>query len=918
MMNTETANRLLKTLEIDRDISEVTIRDINVAFRKLALKFHPDKGVESEKQKRTVAFTELRLAYEKLKKYIGEKQKHDLNDDEENQEEKDEEEFFSKNFEKFNFPHENKGSFTIKIEEHLADSWQECITNLLGEPRRNPGTECERIWKVNHGGIDITLHIYDKPKNKKGSKLMLQGGSQAVLCSYVFKELPRIYKVVTTKIPSIPQFSKKVSRKSTQLAVKCEKCNYKSTLIAMKMHMKGVHGPKPSKASKRLHNFTPKIKDVKRSKTENMILNSEGIVDTSTLLEESYLVREIPALEETPVVSTMMLEMEDTSCNKCGFDGRDETELKEHLHNCHERSSELDSDKIGGKILTEFFCNICEFITDNGESLEVHMNSIHTSITTKDSQEKPSLLVLEQADIAEHPIGQGYKCNSCQFKTMDYENYKIHMDTTHMSLKVQVKQTQITNINKPEVIRFECTQCDFTCPLRIQLQKHLSSKHEWKKCDGCTYSTNIAEKMAAHKESYHAMIDFYCNICGVTARTPYLMQKHKVEEHNQREEAKYNTMQELFLSGLVAQVDNLMLAIIGSKEEVCEKIETLQRKNEVLETELIKTKVELNDLKGALKKSNEFSNDKLHDSEAMLRNISDRCSKLEKVANELTKSAKTEPKDEVSKPLEAKEVKRRKKHKLGWVVTSNSNHLDKSKLEKDLNVDVAVERAVPNVIRNDDIDTLVLQSDGVEITNIDVNTAVMDTTKNIEEYKKEWFERVEEASEKLFDIAEDALKKTNNLKKVMIVKRLPRHDRSRDDIIGIKSKLSRYGNAYFNQLWDKRGSPENIKIVELAGMETNGYPYLHDIVYGKHSSPDYDGIHLQGLHAKRHYTYRAVQAMKPEIIGASKQSKVNNPRDYHLTCPQAMYQKKQAKRLYSEIVSGRYTIPTYNKYAPLN
>ena len=160
--------------EINDDISNVTIRDLNVAFRKLALVLHPDKADEDEKEEKTAAFKTLRAAYEKLKTYLEEEP--DYPDCNETAEVNDEEVFFKDNFDKFNFPYQNMGSFTVTIEDHLADTWQECIATLLGEPKVviNPwGTECDRLWKVNHEGIVITLHIYNKPKNKKGSKLIL-------------------------------------------------------------------------------------------------------------------------------------------------------------------------------------------------------------------------------------------------------------------------------------------------------------------------------------------------------------------------------------------------------------------------------------------------------------------------------------------------------------------------------------------------------------------------------------------------------------------------------------------------------------------------------------------------------------------------------------------------------------------------
>ena len=61
-----------------------------------------------------------------------------------------------------------------------------------------------------------------------------------------------------------------------------------------------------------------------------------------------------------------------------------------------------------------------------------------------------------------------------------------------------------------------------------------------------------------------------------------------------------------------------------------------------------------------------------------------------------------------------------------------------------------------------------LQTGSIEITNFDVNNAVMDTKKHIDEYKKEWFEKVERDSSNLFNVAEDALKKSTSLKRVII------------------------------------------------------------------------------------------------------------------------------------------------------
>ena len=155
------------------------------------------------------------------------------------------------------------------MEDSRADAWQECLEEILGEPkvkRNNKGTECDRLWKVDYKDIAITIHIYNNPKNKTGSKLMLQGRPQSLVCTYVFEELPKIYELVVKKEPKMLNANMKSNKNPSKPVVKCEECKYKSSLIQMKMHMKTVHGTRHKAALKRLPNFTPMLKPAKKLK----------------------------------------------------------------------------------------------------------------------------------------------------------------------------------------------------------------------------------------------------------------------------------------------------------------------------------------------------------------------------------------------------------------------------------------------------------------------------------------------------------------------------------------------------------------------------------------------------------------------------------------------------------------------------
>ena len=146
----------------------------------------------------------------------------------------------------------------------------------------------------------------------------------------------------------------------------------------------------------------------------------------------------------------------------------------------------------------------------------------------------------------------------------------------------------------------------------------------------------------------------------------------------------------------------------------------------------------------------------------------------------------------------------------------------------------------------------------------------MDAKKDIKDYKKEWFSKVENDSKNLFEIAEDAISKDANLN-VVIVKRLERFDRASKDISAIKSQLSNFANKVYDHLWLKHGSPERIHIIDLQ-MGCVNYPYLKNIVYGNSDNPKYDGLHWIGVGASRQFTYKKVKALSI-IITQPSQSK---------------------------------------------
>ena len=116
---TEQVKEDCKILKIDVvNLCQMTMRDVISAYRKEALKVHPDK-VSKDKESEEIAksaMQTLNKAYENMLRYMNQQteSKDKLNESNEADIIRDDDETFMKdNFDNFNFPCENDGSFTV-------------------------------------------------------------------------------------------------------------------------------------------------------------------------------------------------------------------------------------------------------------------------------------------------------------------------------------------------------------------------------------------------------------------------------------------------------------------------------------------------------------------------------------------------------------------------------------------------------------------------------------------------------------------------------------------------------------------------------------------------------------------------------------------------------------------------------------
>ena len=472
-------------IEVQNTIDDINLRQVRTAFLRLVLLLHPDKAGHDSK----AAFQEVKTAYEKVRDFIKNK-----SDDVDDAVSDDVELFFDDNFEKFNFPHENKGSFTVLIENSLAQAWQDCLTSLLGEPKVNIKSN-DVSWKVSYTQektIDITIHIYKNPKNKTGSKLLLQGSIQSMICSYVFSELPKIYKLVCdTKPKFLEDEVKRKPKTPVKALVKCDKCRFKSSMIQMKMHIRNIHTKKPERTSKRLMAFTPQVKQYKRIKSESvseensdlsfLLVPCGPIDDGGSVLEEVVIEETTKEINELNKIVNMDV-IDILSCSKCDFETECESDLQKHLDTgIHESCVEVS-----------YKCEKCEFSFKNESLLKDHDKNHHQEILQ-------SVLTCSFGDYTcYHPMelknhevekhGMVY-CEKCDYSALDQEIMKKHM-TTHTGR-----------------ILFQCGKCEYESTRQALFDEHMETKHPViqdsvsdtkRRCDKCERSFEAGFIFDAH------------------------------------------------------------------------------------------------------------------------------------------------------------------------------------------------------------------------------------------------------------------------------------------------------------------------------------------------------------------------------------------------------------------------------------
>ena len=208
-------------------------------------------------------------------------------------------------------------------------------------------------------------------------------------------------------------------------------------------------------------------------------------------------------------------------------------------------------------------------------------------------------------------------------------------------------------------------------------------------------------------------------------------------------------------------------------------------------------------------------------------------------------------------------------------------------------------------------DCLVLSAPTVDITNI--NTMDHKPTDSTDGFKK----MMEVSCKNMFNIAHNAIANHPNLKKVIIMEHVPRHDTQEIDPLKMKAALARYANNVFGKLWLESKHKDKITVGQHC-LDIDGAGHYE--VYQNPENMKYDGVHFYGNIGRNIFTRSVMNLLSRTLLPEQPQQQADQsqqksqqpphpqahpyhqkknqskPQDYHKKCPQFVFQQKQKQK----------------------
>ena len=173
---------------------------------------------------------------------------------------------------------------------------------------------------------------------------------------------------------------------------------------------------------------------------------------------------------------------------------------------------------------------------------------------------------------------------------------------------------------------------------------------------------------------------------------------------------------------------------------------------------------------------------------------------------------------------------------------------------------------------------MILQSGSVDISNLNTKD---EPSKHIEYFKQQTIM----SAHNLFNTATNGLRVQPTLRKIVIMKQVPRYDPSNVDPLGLKPSLALLFNNTITGLWMDSPIKDKIFIGE-HNIDCTGA--IRESRYRQTKSGKYDGIHLYGSSGRKAFTLSVLNILKAANVTSSDH-------DFHQSCAQYKYQHRRNK-----------------------
>ena len=205
----------------------------------------------------------------------------------------------------------------------------------------------------------------------------------------------------------------------------------------------------------------------------------------------------------------------------------------------------------------------------------------------------------------------------------------------------------------------------------------------------------------------------------------------------------------------------------------------------------------------------------------------------------------------------------------------------------------------------DEVDVLVLAAPTVDISNLD--TSKLKPTDKTEALQH----KVTLSCQNMFFLAENSLRNSPKLAKVVILEHPPRFDTPNVDPTSLKPDLARLANSTFGQLW--LNSPLKDKIcIGHHSLESSGVGTAHIARYQDSRTGRYDGVHFYGERAGLDFTNSLKTIL---MLAVAELNSIRRPNEVGTAQSDEQTHFPQAR---DEMKKCHPSVPTRNRFNMFN